>query len=136
MEEDVFGLIGKGLNDQICCWLDWNGLEGRSFVVACLEWLGMEAVDFVLTWPTPNAKKPQAKQNSKRKRTKKSKKNIIDFQKEDEKRTKKKKSKLCQKVAKKVDKKLSKSCQKVVKKFVLNLETRLDVKHCGSKANS
>jgi hypothetical protein len=90
----------------------------------------------ILTWPTPNAKKNRAKQNSKRKRTKKSKKNIIDFQKEDEKRTKKKKSKLCQKVAKKVDKKLSKSCQKVVKKFVLNLETRLDVKHCGSKANS
>jgi hypothetical protein len=23
--------------------------------LACLEWLGMEAVDFVLTWPTPKS---------------------------------------------------------------------------------
>jgi hypothetical protein len=59
MEEDVFGLIGKGLNGQIFCWPDWNGLQGRSSVLAGLEWLGIEAVYFVLTWPTPNAIKNQ-----------------------------------------------------------------------------
>jgi hypothetical protein len=65
--------------------------------LACLKWLAMEAVDFVQTWPTPNAKKTQTKQNSKRKQTNKSKKNITNFQKEDKKRSKKKRVKISSK---------------------------------------
>jgi hypothetical protein len=38
MEDEAFiGLIGKGLNGQICCWPDLNGLEGRSYLFPLAE---------------------------------------------------------------------------------------------------
>jgi hypothetical protein len=76
MEEVGFGLSRIAWISKSQFWLDWNGLEWSKAVLARQEYLGMEAVDFSLTWPKPNNKQTFNKQNSKREKRKKERKKI------------------------------------------------------------
>jgi hypothetical protein len=49
MEEVAFGLSRMAWNGGCQFWPDWNSVEWRKSVLACLEWPGMEDVSFGLS---------------------------------------------------------------------------------------
>jgi hypothetical protein len=49
MEEVGFVLTGIAWTGANRFWPNWNGLEWKKSVLACLEWPGMEEVSFGLT---------------------------------------------------------------------------------------